>query len=86
VTDDQRMYDFVKAVYETGKPSRGRVAAGQIMPHLDLDPQNLTDEDERLYMRVAQRCAEAGYIYKRADRYQVVEITESGKQYVERGL
>jgi hypothetical protein len=58
--------------------------AGEIMPHLSLDPQNLTNEDDDLYMSVAQRCEELGYIEKKADTYRAVKLTERGKQYVKR--
>lgn len=84
--DDQLMDVFMLAVYEIGKQNRGRAVAGQIMPHLGLDPNNLTNADDSLYMRVARRCEEWGFIEKEADRYQVVRITEIGKEYVERPM
>jgi hypothetical protein len=69
VADDRLVRDLMWAVHEIGKPKekRGWAGAGEIMPHLDLDPQNLTNEDDDLYMSVAQRCEELGYIEKKAD-------------------
>jgi Mn-dependent DtxR family transcriptional regulator len=84
MTDDQLVRDFMRAVYEIGEQYRGRVGADQIMPHLDLDPKNLTTEDDHLYTSVAWRCEKWGYIESIADRYQAVRITEKGKEYAKR--
>jgi hypothetical protein len=88
VADDRLVRDFMWAVHEIGKPKekRGWAGAGEIMPHLGLDHQNLTNEDDDLYMSVAQRCEELGYIEKKADMHRAVKITERGKQYVKRSV
>jgi hypothetical protein len=83
---DQLVRDFLWAVYEKGEQYSGWVGAGQIMPSLGLDPKNLTTEDDRLYIRVAESCEVLGYIEKAADMYRLVRITESGKQYVKSGF
>jgi hypothetical protein len=37
------------------KEKRGWAGAGEIMPHLGLDPQNLTNEDDDLYSSLARQ-------------------------------
>jgi hypothetical protein len=80
---DQLVRDFMRAVYEIGDQYSGWVGAGQIMPSLGLNPKNLTTEEDRLYIGVAESCEVLGYIEKAADMYRLVRITERGKQYVE---
>ena len=86
MTNERHVRDFMWAVYEIGKKKRGWAGAGEIMPHLGLDPQNLTNEADDFYMSVAQRCEERCYIdkEKNADMYRAVKITECGKRYVKR--
>ena len=74
----------MRAVYIIGKQYSGRAGADQIMPRLGLDLKNMTTEDDRLYMNVAESCQEWGYIESIADRYRAVKITEKGKEYVKR--
>jgi hypothetical protein len=92
MTHDQLVRDFMRAVYEIGKPYHGWADADKIMQRIGLEPSSVVDikkpttEDDRLYTRLARRCEERGYINKTVDRYRAVRITRTGKQYVERGF
>jgi hypothetical protein len=89
MTDDRRVDDFMRAVYEVGRHYGGMAHVEHIAPRLGLetssvvDVRNPTTEDDRQYTSLAQHCEEElRYIEKKADRYVWVKITEQGKRYV----
>lgn len=87
---EQDIQSFMQAAYDVAKDQPGwRAQAPQIVQQMGLDRGALADEEHphtRRYQELARRCEDGGLIERRDDHYQLVRVTDIGKQYVESGF